>query len=578
MSDPSWAGSETEEDDVPVAAAQSDASDPSEPESEPDNLSSKIPIVPTPLPQFPPEKRKGSSKMPSSEPGLEHEVGISITITPSSSRYNVPLAHAVQLQNVRTLLHAVNGALQAGASQGVRLLHGRIMRFIVCIEAGKRRGKYHLQGLAIVRTIEHNVELVMYAISLLVNTSITAVGLGVRIVKLIKPANIKDEAWMLGYMQKDAGLEHSQRCLLGYDAAALERGTNVYRTKGGSNTYSSDKINPFPEKDRRAYPLNPANLLQVARWFVLKEGMRPLLPVASIAVQTAWMLQSNNYFLETKLINGSAGAPLCEARLEALNVLNNDVRSREHTSLVRCVLYGPDSMEESAGARRVQSALQAITGLPSRQQCDAMTLAAAKRFCRNMTGPQSDIVMQPAARIGVAVVVDLAQTNASRHIINLLNDSGFQVNPLLASDQCKNACGHIAEMSAVMLRSLGQRFDELRLDRVEAVNTHACVAMQEMKLGRQASSVEVPERLSDQQILHLATLDNPDGRGTEPTWLPGPGPINALEDALKTSTAAHKTLNEVHIMVVNSVRVDRLTAAFAGQHWMAVAWQIRNMA
>ena len=161
--------------------------------------------------------------MPSSEPGLEHEVGISISITPSSSRFNVVLPHAEQLQNVNTLLHAVNGALQAGASQGIRILNGKVLRFIVCIEAGKRRGKYHLQGLSIIQTNETNLELVIYAITLLLATSISATGLTVRIMKHIKPMNMSHETFMVGYMQKDAGLEHSQRCMLGYNAEELVR-------------------------------------------------------------------------------------------------------------------------------------------------------------------------------------------------------------------------------------------------------------------------------------------------------------------------------------------------------------------
>ena len=529
-----------------------------------------------------------SSRVPTSMLGLLHSVLVSLTVTPSTSRFNVPLALAVQLKNAQALHGAVGNALDAASTQGVRLLNGKVARFIVSIEAGKRRGKYHLQGAIVVETIERNLEMVMFALTQLMSATIAAVGLSVRITKQIKPVHFKDEYYLVGYVQKDAGLEHYADRVLGYDAEALERGVREHRTKGGSTTYSSDKINQFPDKDRRAVGLNAGNLLQVARWFMLKEGLRALLSVASIAVQTAWLLQTNNYVLETQIINGVKGAALDEARLEALNLLNNNPCAREHVSLIRCVLYGPESMQVSANMRHVQAFMNPVFGLPSAAECEKWQLFEAKRFCQQTAPEDSNLpsraneAMASIPAIGVAVVIDLAGSFASQYVATALAQQGFTVNKLFATNQCIDGCGHLAEMSAVLLRARGDCFNELRLEEVQAVNTYPCIMMQQGKIIR--SSTEMPERLSDMQILHLATLDNPDDRGTAPSWLPGPGPMNAFDDALRESAAEVVTEADaigsqpVHIMIVNSIRVNDLSAEFVGEHWITVAWQRRTSA
>ena len=525
--------------------------------------------------------RSRSSRMPTSMIGLMHMVLVSLTVTPSTTRFNVPLSLSAQLQNARALHTAVGNALQSASQQGIRLLRGTVARFILSIEAGKRRGKYHLQGAIVIETTERNVEMVIFALTQLMTATIAAVSLNLRITKQLKPVHFKDELYLVGYIQKDASLEHYADRVLGYDAETLESGSRVYRTKGGSTTYSSDKINQFPDKDRRAVGLNPANLLQVARWFMLKEGLRALLAVASLAVQTAWLLQTNNYVLETQIINGVKGAPLDEARLEALNLLNNNPAAREHVELVRCVLYGPEAMEMSPGSRRVQQFLGPVLGLPSSTECDALTLAQAKRLCKRIAprepvvSPSETNATSTAESVGYAVVIDLISSAASVHAINLLTRAGFQVRQLLATNQCMNACGHIAEMAAVMLRAKGDCFHEITLEEIQAVNSYSCVMIQQGKLVRGA--IELPDLLTDMQILHLATLDNPDNRGTEPSWLPGPGPLNSFEDALSTCISREDANNHVQIMVVNSVRTDVISTQFIGEHWFTVAWQRRSL-
>ena len=522
-----------------------------------------------------------SSKAPASEHGLEHEVVLSLTVTPATVRHNVPLKLPVQVQNVNALLRATGDALDGAMRHGVRLLDGLVARFLVGIEAGKRRGKYHLQGVLVMKTIERNLEMVVYAITQLMNAVVAGVALNVRITKMIKPAVYDDELYLVGYVQKDSGLSHHDERGAGYDPASKERGVRVYRSKAGSNTYSSDKINKHPEKDRRAVPLTAANVVDMGRWFVHKEGLRALLPVASVAARVAWMLQTDNYYLDAKVVTGDKGAPLDEARTEALNCLLDDPRARENVALIRCVLYGPSAM--LAGGRAavdVHKMVPAVFGLPTREQVDRMALHEARVFVNKFNfAATAPAARPPPVQIGVAVVVDLVSSAASAQAASMLTAHGFLVHSLFATDQYVNACGHLAEMSAVMLRAAGNQFDELCLAQVESCNKYDCIRGQELKLGRSLPQNAAPAMLSDDQILRLASIDNPDAPGMPPTWMPGPGPFNAFPDALRESTqpgAERPLAGPVHIMIVNTVQMHTLSDSFLGDHWLTIAWQLRT--
>ena len=543
-----------------------------------------------------PPRPRASSKMPASEHGLEHEVLLSLTVTPSTKRNNVPLSEPVQLQNVQALLRATGDACDTARVHGMRLLHGVISRFLIGIEAGLRRGKYHLQGILVMKTIERNTEMVVYAVTQFMHAVVASVGLNLRITKQIKPAVFDDEMYLGGYVQKDVGLRHHSERKAGYTPEWLERGVRVYRSKAGSNTYSSDKINNHPEKDRRAVPLNTANLLSTSRWFLQKEGLRALLPVASIAARVAWMLQTDNYYLEAKVISGDKGAPLEEARFEALNLLFDDPRARENVALIRCVLYGPAAMQPMIDVQRVHDLVPCVLGLPTRAQVDGMTLYHAKAFAQRfsaatmaappwLAAPAAPAIaptlaiapaLATAPPIGVAVIVDLANSRASARAAAMFETHGFVVRTLLTNQQYPNACGHIAEMSAVLLRAAGNRFDELRLEQVARLNNFNCIRTQEAKLGRMLPENAAPPMLTDDQILLLATADNPDARGTAPNWMPGPGPFNMLNNALCESAQAESMeAAQVKIMIVNTVEATGLAADFAGEHWLTIAWQRR---
>ena len=524
-----------------------------------------------------------TSKAPASEHGLEHEVVLSLTVTPATVRYNVPLKLPVQQQNVNALLRATGNAFDDAMLHGVRLLQGLLVRYIVGIEAGKRRGKYHLQGVLVMQTIERNIEMVVYAVTQLMHAVVAGVNLNVRITKTIRPVVFGDELYLVGYVQKDFGLSHHDERAAGYDAATKERGVRVYRSKAGSNTYSSDKINKHPEKDRRAVPLTAANVVDMGRWFAHKEGLRALLPVASVAARVAWMLQTDNYYLDAKVVTGDKGAPLDEARTEALNCLLDDPRARENVALIRCVLYGPSAM--LAGGRAavdVHKMVPAVFGLPTREQVDRMALHEARVFVNKFNfAATAPAARPPPVQIGVAVVVDLVSSAASAQAASMLTAHGFLVHSLFATDQYVNACGHLAEMSAVMLRAAGNQFDELCLAQVESCNKYDCIRGQELKLGRSLPQNAAPAMLSDDQILRLASIDNPDAPGMPPTWMPGPGPFNAFPNALRESTqpdAERPTAGSVHIMIVNTVQMHTLSDSFLGDHWLTIAWQLRTAA
>jgi hypothetical protein len=547
---------------------------------------------------------RGSSRMPTSEHGLEHETLTSVTVTPSKKRCNVPLSEPVQLQNVQALLRAISDACETAQVHGMRLLPGVVARYIIGIEAGKKRGNYHLQGILVMKTIERNPEMVVYAVTEFLQAAIKGLALNVRITKLVKPGVFADELFMVGYVQKDVGLRHHSQRQAGYGPELLERAVRVYRSKAGSNTYSSDKINLRPEKDNRSVPLNTANLLATARWFLQKEGLRVLLPVSSIAKRVSWMLETDNYYIDIKVISGDKGTPLDEARFEALNLLLDDPRAREDLSIIRCVLFGPSGMEPSTDTDRVFNRMPSVAGLPTRLQVDGMSLHQAKVFavrfntvgtqglqapgaelgltggpssCRTFGHPPElppALPMMPSpvdAPMGVAVVVDLASSLASGQAAALLRSGGFSVHMVVGSNQYPNACGHLAEMSAVMLQAAGNRFHELRLEQLASVNTYGCIALQERKLGRSLAQNAMPPMLTDDEILRLATLDNPNGQGTAPAWMPGPAPFNSFRNALRESIGAPS--DQVQIMIVNTIEVDTLDALFVGEHWFTIAWQ-----
>jgi len=582
------AASEVDDDDAPAAG---DAADEQMPEA-PAQAAQASPATTAPAANGPRPRAAGppaaarrpraSTKAPASEPGLEHEVLLSLTVTPATVRYNVPLKLPIQLQNVNALLRATGDAFDAAMRHGVRLLQGLLVRYLVAIEAGKRRGKYHLQGILVMRTIERNPEMVVYAVTQLMHAVIAGVALNVRITKTIRPVVFDDELYIGGYVQKDFGLSHHDERAAGYDAAWKERAIRVYRSKAGSNTYSSDKINKHPEKDRRAVPLNSANVLDVGRSFLLKEGLRALLPVASVAVRVAWMLQTDNYYLDAKIIAGDKGAPLDEARMEALNCLFDDPRARENVALIRCVLYGSSAM--LAGGRAtadVHNMVPIVLGLPSREQVDAMSLHEAKTCANKFNFAANAPTRPPPVQIGVAVVVDLGGSAASTRAVSMLQAHGFLVHSLFAANQYVNACGHIAEMTAVLLRAAGDQFDQLPLAQVETVNTYGCIRMQERKLGRSLAPNAAPDMLSDDQILKLASIDNPDAPGLPPTWMPGPGPFNSFPQALRESAqpgTEQPSARPVHIMIVNSVQMHTLSDSFLGDHWLTIAWQLRTAA
>lgn len=506
---------------------------------------------------------------PRSEPGSEHEVLISLTVTPATTQHNVPITLQLQLQNVNALLVAVVGGLQAAAQHGIRMLgEGVVARFIVGVEAGKKRGKYHLQGAIVVRTLEHNTMLIVYSIKVLVDNAVKSTGVLGRVVKIVKPGKIADEQFLVGYTQKDGGLEHYRRATTGYSQGELDAATRVYRTQGGSTTFSSDKINVFPEKDRRAVEINLGNLLQVTRWFAVKEGLQVLMPVASVAVLAAWMLQTNNYHLSMAILTGVRGAPLDEPRVEALKRLNNDASAREDVRNIRVVLYGSPMRSGTSSVT--------IKGLPTEMECDRMTLAQAKRFCRNLDVVPTRGTAPVDAFCGGAIVVDLLSSSQAESAATLLETCGFDVTRRFATCQVPNACGHIAEMTAVMLRYAGDNFARLSLHDVMHVNSPAFVDAQQVKLGMPTSADTV--LLSDAQIVQLLSIDNPDtpdGISSPPAWMAAPGPFNAFEAALSDTLASGD--DDVHIMIVNSIVAHDLSDVWQGNHWFVVAYQMGSV-
>ena len=75
----------------------------------------------------------------------------------------------------------------------------------------------------------------------------------------------------------------------------------------------------------------------------------------------------------------------------------------------------------------------------------------------------------------------------------------------------------------------------------------------------------------------MASQNNPDGVGTAPAWLSGPGPMNFWRIHFARTLTDVRDQGRVHIMVVNTVdaTADLAHATLAstpGEHCFLVAW------
>ena len=122
-----------------------------------------------------------------------------------------------------------------------------------------------------------------------------------------------------------------------------------------------------------------------------------------------------------------------------------------------------------------------------------------------------------------------------------------------------------------MLRALGLQFTDLDMQTAAAINTVPFIAQQNVKLGIGNPRAEW---LTDDQILKLASVDNPDADETAPGWLSGPAPINYFRTAFLNSLIRRADHGRVHIMIVNTEAQYTLQDAASGLHWFVAAWFI----
>ena len=84
--------------------------------------------------------------------------------------------------------------------------------------------------------------------------------------------------------------------------------------------------------------------------------------------------------------------------------------------------------------------------------------------------------------------------------------------------------------------------------------------------------------ITDDEVQKLVTAHNPDGAGTDPAWLSGPGPINFWRTHFARTIADSKHHGVVHMMVVNTEEQYALHNAASGEHWILLAWFIEPAA
>ena len=169
---------------------------------------------------------------------------------------------------------------------------------------------------------------------------------------------------------------------------------------------------------------------------------------------------------------------------------------------------------------------------------------------------------------GRFVVVDFLSSNVAADAARAMTDAGLVGATVFGLDQIPDACGHLGAGWACRLRRLGAHFaDFFTLEMAREINNIDYIAGQNALLDHSTTTwLEVA------QIQRLVTLQNPDGAGSSPAWLDGPGPINAWR--ANFARTLHQKDGTVHIMVVNTVEADALTDVASGRHWFVVAWRV----
>ena len=236
-------------------------------------------------------------------------------------------------------------------------------------------------------------------------------------------------------------------------------------------------------------------------------------------------------------------------------------------------------------------------------------LSQAKELARGLSKGLSDSAPQ---RKGRGLVIDFLDSSQARESASSMVNAGLSTRTMFNTNQCTGfSCGHNSAAWAVMLRTMGNNFQDLPMETAAAINTRAYVTATNLRLGKAAASVDwltgdiltllnaisrstrSPGRehpspwrmlsLTGDDIVRLVKMDNPDAPNTEPMWLSGPAPLNYFYSFFHTTLVTPKYFGKVHIMVVN-VENDQgfsggpstsAASSYGGSHWFIAAWFVQ---
>ena len=330
-------------------------------------------------------------------------------------------------------------------------------------------------------------------------------------------------------------------------------------------------MNANPNEAEATLKFKPGNLFPLAAWFISQHGLSFLKKFLFPEVVVAYALQTSRYSLDESLLSGKNGGNVLDPqRSHAFFRLMNDEEARKNVTLVSTVLYGAQNNQQWTD-ELLDIEAQA-KGLPAPAELAlCYDLDRAKKLCRDKKVVPTNAADKPTQRHGRFIILDFLSTAASADAARLMRDAGLHEKTHFAFSQLPNACGYLAAAWAVMLRALALDFTDLDMATASAVNTVQFIRDQNVKLG-----IDDPRAvwLTDDQILRLATMDNPDAGQASPAWLSGPAPINYFRTTFLNSLMRPADHGRVHIMVVNTEPQYTLQNAAAGIHWFIAAWFI----
>lgn len=395
----------------------------------------------------------------------------------------------------------------------------------------------------------------------------------------MKQVMAKDRAYKYGYDQKDTGQAHYLFFQFGFTDEELQDALNVYRARAGSNAFASKKMNKAPHAEEKQVAFGVGNLFVLATWFIAQHKLSRLGSRLTLAIVIAYALSTTKYRLDEALITGKhGGMALSAERTQAFFALGlcNVSDTATTIPLIEIILFGARQVTPLVAGLSIADSSAAPHLLPTTQELVRnYDLARAKSLCAQLER-EAACAAVPQSRApngGDMIVLDALSMQQSREAAALGEQAGLTVTTHFSTDQLPNACGYLAAAWACHLRSLGAAFAGMTAADAGAYNNAVHIMRQNALLGKFAHGDQAVW-LTGEEIISLATEDNPDGPGTSPGWLSGPGPMNFWRTYFGRTLVNPAEQGRIHIMVVNSENAYTITEGASGVHWFLVAWRV----